>query len=215
MPSNDVESQMYYPGEALLALVRWHERVGGRDSPVPAVFAQAFEPYRKVFRAFPDPAFVPWQSQAFAAMARLTRNSEYAAFVFEMTDWLSEKQLSEENCPWPELRGGVAAYAPGRVGVATAVYLEGFTDALALARQRGDRRRSTRYEAVVRAAARYVLQLMVRPEECYYIGTPKDAVGGIRTTLTNHRLRIDHVQHALFALIKSREVLFGKRGPRQ
>ena len=109
----------------------------------------------------------------------------------------------------------LAAYAPGRVGVSTAVYLEGFTDALALARQRGDRRRSTRYEAVVRAAARYVLQLMVRPEECYYIGTPKDAVGGIRTTLTNHRLRIDHVQHALFALIKSREVLFGKRGPRQ
>ena len=214
-PSNDVESQMYYPGEALLAMARWHERVGGRDSPVPDVFAQAFEPYRKVFRNFPDPAFVPWQSQAFSVMARLTRNNEYAAFVFEMTDWLSEKQLSEENCPWPELRGGVAAYVPGRVGVSTAVYLEGFTDALALARQRGDRRRSTRYEAVVRAAARYVLQLMVRPEECYYIGTPKDAVGGIRTTLTNHRLRIDHVQHALFALIKSREVLFGKRGPRQ
>ena len=96
--------------------------------------------------------------------------------------------------------------------MATAGYLEGFADALALARWVGDTKRAARYETVVRDAARFVMQLQVRPEEAYYIRSPQDAVGGIRTTPSLNLLRIDHCQHALVGLIKARQVLFPDEG---
>ena len=100
----------------------------------------------------------------------------------------------------------------GRAGVATAAYLEGFADALALARSVGDAPRAERYERVVRQAARFVMQLQVRPAEAYFIRSPQDAIGGIRTSPSLNLLRIDHCQHALVGLIKAREVLFPRQG---
>ena len=141
-------------------------------------------------------------------MAKHTKRKDYIDFVFELTDWLAEMQLNESDCPWPEMQGGIAPYQPGRAGVATAAYLEGFADALWLARSVGDRERAERYEKVVRSAARFVMQLQVRPEEAYFIRSPQDAVGGIRTSLALNLLRIDHCQHALVGLIKARQVLF-------
>ena len=82
------------------------------------------------------------------------------------------------------------------------------SDALALARETGDQERAQRYEQVVRGAARFVMQLQVKPEEAYFVRSPQDAVGGVRTTPALNLLRIDHVQHALVALIKARKVLY-------
>ncbi len=72
----------------------------------------------------------------------------------------------------------------------------------------GDKARTARYESLVRDAARFVLQLQVRPEEMYFTPSPQDAVGGIRTSPALNLLRIDHCQHALIGLIKARQVLF-------
>ena len=143
-------------------------------------------------------------------MATYSKRKDYVEYVYELTDWLVEKQLNESNCPWPDMWGGIAAYSEGRAGVATASYLEGFADALALARFAGDMARAGRYEDAVRLAARFVLQLQVRPEETYYMRSPQDAIGGIRTSPSLNLLRIDHCQHALVGLIKARTALFPK-----
>ena len=76
----------------------------------------------------------------------------------------------------------------------------------------GSAKRAERYETVVREAARFVMQLQVRQEEAYFMRSPRDAVGGIRTTPALNLLRIDHCQHALIGLIKARQVLFPDRG---
>jgi hypothetical protein len=141
-------------------------------------------------------------------MALQSKREDFARFVLEMSDWLAGTQLNEHNCPWPEMWGGFAPYTPGRAGVSTASYLEGFIDALRLARQLGDAERARRYEQAIAAAVRFVIQLQVRPEETYFIRSPQDAVGGIRTTPSHNHLRIDHCQHALMALCKARDVLF-------
>jgi hypothetical protein len=164
--------------------------------------------YREYFRGRPSPAFVSWQVQAYAEMARQSNRGDYAAYVFELSDWLIGHQLTRENCAWPELWGGVAAYSDGRAGVSTAAYLEGLADALQLARATGDAQRTARYESAVRGAARFVMQLQVRPEEAFYMRSPRDAVGGIRTSPSLNLLRIDHCQHALAGLLKARDVLF-------
>lgn len=207
-PSPRLSNQYYFPGEALLVLARSYE-----DQPnerAVEAFKSAFGYYRDLFREDPMPPFVPWQAQAFVPMAIHARRSEYADFVFEMTDWLVDKQYNESNCPWPELYGGVAAYQGYPPGVATAAYLEGFTEALRLARKVGDQARAARYEQAVRLAARFVMQLQFRPEEAYYVRSLPDTVWGVRTTLSRNSLRIDHCQHAMMALMKTRQVLFAQ-----
>ncbi len=207
-PTPHLDSQYYYPGEALLALARSYERQPSQR--IVDAFNAALEYYRPLFRDDPLPPFVPWQTQAFTRMALRTKRRDYADFVFEMNDWLAAKQLTEANCPWPELYGGVEGYEGYPVGVATAAYLEGFADVLLLARKVGDAGRAARYQDVVRRAARFVMQLQFRPEEAYYVRSLPDTLWGVRTSLSRNRLRIDHNQHALMALMKTRQVLFGE-----
>lgn len=208
-PAVDVAAQDYFPGEALLALAAEYDHQP--SAAILDAFDRAIRYYREHFRGAPSPAFVPWQVQAYSLIARHTGRRDYVDFVFELTDWLADHQLDRANCPWPELWGGIAPYQPGRAGVSTASYLEGFTDALTLARHAGDEVRTRRYERLVREAARFVLQLQVRPEEAYFVRSPKDAVWGVRTAPALNLLRIDHAQHALVALIKTRRVLYGER----
>lgn len=205
-PALEIDAQEYFPGEALLAMATEYDLKP--DAKILEAFDRAIAFYQTFFREEPSPAFVPWQVQAFALMAKHTKRRDYVDFVFELSDWLAAKQLDQTNNEWPELWGGIASYQPGRAGVATAAYLEGFADALALARSVGDAKRAAHYERVVRGAARFILQLQVRPEEAYFIRSPQDAVWAIRTGPALNMLRIDHCQHALVALIKTRQVLF-------
>ena len=205
-PAERVSAQEYFPGEALLALALEYRRHPSEE--LLGAFDRGISFYREYFRARRSPAFVPWQVQAFALMAEKTKRKDFADFVFELSDWLAEKQLTSANCPWPELHGGIASYRPGRVGASTASYLEAFADALALARVVGDRDRATRYEQIVRLASRFVLQLQLRPEEAVFLRSPRDAVGGIRAGAALTQLRIDHSAHALVGLVKARRVLF-------
>lgn len=205
-PAIEIAAQEYFPGEALLAMAGAYRH--RRDARIVDAFDRALEFYRGYFRDQPSPAFVPWQVQAYAGIAKYAKRRDYIDYVFELTDWLADKQLTRSNCEWPELRGGIAAYEPNRVGVSTASYLEGFAEALAIARSVGDSSRANKYERVVRQATRFVMQLQVRRDEAYFVRSPRDAIGGIRSTPTLNLLRIDHCQHALVALIKSRQVLY-------
>ncbi|MCO6436803.1 MAG: hypothetical protein J5J06_06930 [Phycisphaerae bacterium] len=209
-PAENIEAQDYFPGEALLAMAEHYTL--DPSAKILDAFNRAMGFYREYFRGIPSPALVPWQSQAYALMAQHGRRQDYAGYVFELTDWLAKKQLTPENCTWPELWGGIAAYQKGRAGVATASYLEGFADALRLARELNDQERVKRYEKIVRGATRFVLQLRIRPEEAYFIRSPKNAVGGVRTTPALDLLRIDHCQHALVGLMKARHALFDHGG---
>ena len=206
-PAEDVGAQDYFPGEALLAMARTYAHAP--SAAILDAFDRAIQFYHGYFEGTPAPAFVPWQVQAFARMAQFTKRKDYVDFVFTLSDWLATHQLGPDNSLCPDLWGGIAPYSPGRAGIATASYLEGFADALRLAREVGDAERARKYEAVVRAAARFVLQLQVRPEEAYFVRSPKDAVWGMRTAPALNLLRIDHSQHALAALMKTHDVLFG------
>lgn len=206
-PAREVGAQDYFPGEALLALAGHYELEP--SSAVQDAFDRAIGFYRDYFRNRPSPAFVPWQAQAFGKMARLGKRQDYADFVFEITDWLAEKQLTPDNCEWSELWGGIASYQPGRAGISTASYLEGFAEALTVARAMGDAARANRYEKLVRHAARFVMQLQFRSDEAYFVRSVQDTVGAVRATPSLNLLRIDHCQHALSALMKTRQVLFG------
>lgn len=207
-PAEEIKSQNYFPGEALLAMASQFRRQP--SAPIADAFDRAINFYRDYFRKHRSTVFAPWQISAFSIMTKRTKRSDYAEYVFELADWLAEKQLNASNSRYAQLWGGIPGDESIYVGVSTASYLHAIADALSLAKAMGDSKRVQRYEQVVRLAARFVIQLQIRPQEAYYIRSPQDAVGGIRATPTWPRLRIDHCQHALIALIKARQVLYSE-----
>lgn len=209
-PATQLSGQEYFPGEALLALATDYNLQPSAD--VLTAFDRAIEFYRDYFNASRSAAIVPWQVQAFSIMARHTKRKDYQDYVFELSDWLAGKQLTTSNQEWAELAGGVAVAGESRVGVSTASYLEAFADALALARDLGDQKRIAKYEEVVQQAARFVMQLQVRPQEAFFARSAQDTIWGIRAAPVQNRLRIDHCHHALVGLWKAKQALFPSDG---
>jgi AMMECR1 domain-containing protein len=204
-PSTDISSQDYYPGEALLAVARQYGLT--RDPRLRDVCDRALPFYQAYFRDRRPPMFVPWQVQAWGQMARATRLSKYADFVYEMSDWLAGAQLDYPDAPLSIYDGGFNVYGEGRAGISTGVYVEGYVDAARTAEALGDRERAQRYREIARRGSRFVLQLRFRPEECYYVITPEEVIGAIRNTPIDPTLRIDHCQHALMALLGTAQIM--------
>ncbi len=205
-PADILATQEAYPGQALLALARVYDEQPQQS--IMEVFDRAHGYYRELFETCPSPEFAGWHIQAYARMAIHSRRDDFAAFVFRMADALVDVQLRESNCPWPDKWGGIAPYHPSAVGATTASYLCGLCEALALARHRGDAARIESYEAAVRLAARFLLQLEFKPQEAYYVRSRLDTIGGIRDSLINSTLRMDSCSHALLALVLAHDVLY-------
>jgi len=192
-------------GSALLALVECC-----RLEPSAAIadaLALAFPYYREVFARTQALGMAPWGAQAFGRLAELMRRQEYAEFVFELSDQVCARQLRPQNHAAAELWGAFAdeQLAPG---ASTAAFVAGLADAAELARTRGDTQRFERYREACRWGARFILQLQFRPEECYYVRSLPDVVGGLRASPTNVRIHLNSCQHALLALMKCRDLLF-------
>lgn len=205
-PAVTLNEQDYFPGEALLALATVHAI--SRSPDILRAFDRGLSFYRDYFRANRSPAFLAWQVQAFSLMATQTDRQDFADFVFELTDYIAAAQLTSSNSVWPELYGAIKFGRLEQVGASTAVYLAATCDALVVARAVGDHQREARYLEVVRGAARFVMQLQFRPAEAFFVKSPRDVIGGVRTSPSLNRLRIDHAFHALTALLKARRVLF-------
>jgi hypothetical protein len=153
--------------------------------------------------------FVPWQVQAWGQMARETRLQRYADFVFEMSDAIVETQLNYAEPALMFYSGGFDVHGVGRAGVSTTVYVEGLVESARTANAFEDKDRAARYREAIGKAVRFILQLRFKPDECYYVQSLKDVVGGVRNSPSAPTIRIDNMQHALSAMVGAREVLSG------
>jgi hypothetical protein len=200
----DKDCQNFYPGETLLLWATQLESY--RDAKLLARAIAAFEYYRTFHRERPNPAFVPWHTQAVLKLYRLTGREDMKDFVFEMSDWILALQQPTYELPAPDMDGRFYSadndFGPPHAS-STGVYMEGLGDAFRLAYQIGDYTRAERYAATIRRAVRNVLQLQFGSEsELPAHASPKRTLGGIRTTEYDNEIRIDNVQHNYMALCK-------------
>ena len=200
----DGQNWNFYSGEALLF---WAEalRRGEPFAPTPEQYMAAFQRCRSRHRRSRNPAFVPWHTQACAAMYAATRDRTFAEFVFEMNDWLLPMQQNE--LAQPDLQGRF--YNPKRPdfgpphAASTGVYLEGLADALALARSTGDRKRAAAYRSAIERGMRNLRQLQFRDRrDAFYVSRKHRVMGALRTEAYDNAVRIDSAAHALAAAIK-------------
>lgn len=134
----------YYPGEALLALMRLYNETNNEEYL--AAVQKAFPFYRNYWRQNNNTAFVPWHTQAYKLLYEKTGKKEVADFIFEMNDWLLARDGFSE-----------------KIHISLAVHLEGISDAYVVAKQINDAIREQKYGASIKSATARILKLQLFP----------------------------------------------------
>ena len=200
----DGQSWNFYSGEALLF---WAEalRRGAPGMPPLERCARVFARCVRRHLARPNPAFVPWCSQAAASLYLQTSNRAFADIVFAMSDWLAPMQQFDDVDP--DCAGRFhdpcrPHFGPPHAS-STGVYLEGLADAAALARRLGRAGRAERYGVLVRRGLRSLRQLQFRDaRDAFYVSKPERVLGALRTEVHDNTIRLDNAAHALAACVK-------------
>jgi hypothetical protein len=205
-PAERDDCHNFYPGEALLALMRLWQVT--RDPRLLAAVHRGFLHYRGWHLADPNPAFVPWHTMALCLFHRATARRDVVDFVFHMNDWLCGLQNTDgpPDCVGEFFRPENARFGPPHAS-ATGVYLEGLVEAFVLARDLGDRARADRYRVAILRGLRSLRQLQYRNDTAMFSLRHKARVrGAVRTSTHDNEVRIDNVQHGLMAIWRVLEV---------
>lgn len=184
----------YYPGEALLALMRLYDATG--ETRYKAAVSLAFEYYALDY--WPEnenTAFVPWQTQAYFLYYLETHDPRVLDFIYDMNDYLVDRYASDESCNSFEFAGGV-----------TAVHLEGMNKAYRLAHALEDEARSHCYGQFIVQGLDFTMSLQYPQDGVDPSTLPIASLGGFMATSSNHEMRVDRNQHAIMALLGSLEL---------
>lgn len=207
IPAGMGGNENFYPGEALLLWATLYEQT--RDPVLLEKCMTSFRYYRRWHRdpKNRNPAFIPWHTQAYYKIWKITGNQELRDFVFEMNDWLLGIQ-QWDNANYPDERGqfydGRRPFGPPHAS-STGVYLEGLIDAFSMARALGDAKRTETYRVALVRGMRSMLQLQFADEtDMFYISTAKrpKVLGGLRTTVYSNEIRCDNIQHPFMGVLK-------------
>ena len=189
--SRDVD-QNYYPGETLLALIRYYKKTGYK----PAL--EAVEKAYTFYQAFwnkkenQQGPFVPWQARAYQEAWSATKDKRYADFVFQLMDWMLKKYKPLGSDAEPGRQGALSTQFAG-----TGVYSEGLSAATRLAREIGDKERYERYSKALRGMMGYALGLQFKDEDTYWVKRPDKVRGALSMRPDNEELRIDSTYHSI------------------
>jgi AMMECR1 domain-containing protein len=196
-PNGKVTGIDYYPGEAMLSLMRLFDATG--DGRLLDSVSRAFPYYRDYWRKKKSTAFIPWHTQAYFLLARHTLDTELGSFVYEMNDWLIDTYQILDDV-YPDKIGGFWKRDPNN---STSSYMEGVNDAYTTALLFNDEEHIKKYRDSIRKGIRFVLQTQFTPENAFWVQNPKRAVGGFKESLKSVNQRNDYAQHATSALLKA------------
>lgn len=207
------DNQNFYPGEAALALMTLFESRPLQEKSARAAVEKAWPYYREYFRQQPNPAFVPWWTQALFKLYRVKPRKEVADFIFEMNDFLITIQNTPASLKTQDPQSYGRFYDPARSeygpphASSTAVYTEGLIDALQLALQLKDAARIKNYSYAIRWGLRSLFQLQYTAAEAQTFANSKLFFGGIRIAEGNPEIRMDNTQHAAMAMMNFLKVI--------
>jgi hypothetical protein len=204
----DPDGVLYYPGEALYGLMRSQQL---RPAPWKLALAQkAMAYYRGYWKGYRHPAFVPWQSAAYAEAYRHSKDAGCAEYVFEMNDWLCALQYNQLNGQNPLWFGGFQNFADGKPlasapQVGCAAYAESLVEACRVARQMPDAQRYERYRSAAEQCLRFLTTLQYTEGNTQHFAPQyrqEMLLGGFHGSHQDGNLRVDYTQHAICAMVQ-------------
>lgn len=207
-------NSIYYPGEAVLGLVRLY-----RIDPEPRFFEAALLGaeflVKKRWRWAGIELYVPpdaWLTQAIADLDAVRPADWLRDYAYEIVELTETTMLRAEDAVAPDLVGGPAAGVELPRVTPAGARAEGSTAAWTMAERRGEREAATRWRDLTLRAAAFQLGHQYSPENSYFLAEPERAQGAFRGAPDDLEVRIDYVQHTLSGLIGTLPML--KRGTR-
>ena len=196
----------FYPGEALLYWSTLLEKDGidvlaPDGQPLLEKFMKAVWYFKDWHLANRNPAFIPWHTQAYYKVWKLTGDKKILDWTLEMNDWLLRVQDWEDRTQFPDVNGRFYSkspnYGPPHAS-STGVYLEGLIFAWQMAKDTGQAERQEKYRRAIMRGLRSCMQLTFFDEIDMFYVSKRDVVrGGVRETVYDNAIRVDNVQHNL------------------
>lgn len=192
---------LYYPGEALLGLVRLFNLTGERRLLRAVQRGAQFliESQRQMDRLPPD----AWLMQALGDLYKTDPQKQYAAHAIALAEAMIAEQY-DDNDP-ADYEGGFGPGPPQSAPAASRA--EGLVPAYRLARSIGDAR-AAKIASALKACASFQLAQQFTSENSESLPNPARAAGGFRGGLTSAMIRIDYVQHNISSLLAAAEALY-------
>ncbi len=202
-------NSIYYPGEALLGLVRLYAL-----DPTPRFLAAVqlgteFLVKRRWRWGGVEVQVPPdaWLTQAVAELDAITPEPWLRDYAYEIVRGTDQTMLRAEEGAEPDFVGGPSGgLALPRVTPAGS-RSEGLTAAWKMANARGQQDQARWLGRASLRAAGFQLNQQYRAENSYYFPRPERVVGGFRETPTDPVVRIDTVQHNATGLLGVLEIL--------
>jgi hypothetical protein len=166
--------------------------------------------YAPWWRAHKTPAFVPWQTAAYAEAFLATKEKPFADFVGEMNDWLCEQQCDRLDPRHSEWLGGFMGAPDGKGAgaapdITSASYAESLVEACRVAREAADLPRHRRYTAALELCLQFLTTLQYTDGNTQHFAPfyrQRWLVGGFHGSPSDGDLRLDATQHAVCAMIQ-------------
>ncbi len=195
----------YYPGEALLALVRAHRltpEAGWLDAALKG--AEALITIRDGGVATEDLIHDHWLLYALNEIQAETGSELLLKHGSRIAETIENHQ--RKHARWKDWAGSY--YDPPR-STPTATRSEGLAAAFELLRRNGREDEASRALDALRRGVRFQLQTQFRPESSLHLRKPWRALGGFHRSLTDYSVRIDYVQHNISAILALRRFMEG------
>ncbi len=181
--------QDYGPGQVLLALARAAER--GLVAPDLDTIGRAFRHHRIRFRRNGSWGAVTWLLQACVAWSDVAPQLDTLSFARDIVDCALPHQSAKSGA----FLNDHQADGPGAVN---AVYLEGLA---AIAAVGDDLAHGCRVREACRRCLQFLDRLVYQERDMAIVPHRRWALGGLRSSVTASDVYIDHVHHALAAIV--------------
>ncbi|MBI4604318.1 MAG: hypothetical protein HY721_20355 [Planctomycetes bacterium] len=198
-PTGEVRgfTSRYYPGEALLALIRAHA-LDGEEAWLEAAergaryLIEVRDGEVETARLIHD----HWLLYSLNELYRRRPKEIYLRHALRVARAIS---LAQERDPsYPDYLGSY--YDPPR-STPAATRAEGLLAAYQLARDFGTQEEARSLREAIELTVGFLLQMQVEPERAMYFKDPPRSLGGFTRSLTDLEIRIDYVQHSVSALL--------------
>ena len=191
---------LYYPGEAMLGLIRLYGlNHDARLLDAARRGADFLIQRQQKMNSLPADA---WFMQALEALYSIGHEKRYAEHAIALAEAMISDQYTDDD---PE--GYAGGFGPGSPhGTPAASRAEGLVAAYRIARSTGHVR-AAKIASALNASARFQLAQQLTADSPG-VRNPRLAAGGFREGITSMKIRIDYVQHNVSSLLGIAEALY-------
>lgn len=192
----------YYPGEAILAMVRLYE-VDKQSKWLD--YAEKESRYLiEVRDRAADKETIPHDHWLLYGLYDLYRSRPlplYRGHAFFIADAITEAQLLDPETVSSDMLGSYKIKADYPKSTPAATRSEGLGAAAKLAKLTRDGARAKRYRYSIHQAIKFQLQMQLYPEAVLYFPNKSLSLGGFRASLRGWELRNDYTQHNVSSIL--------------